>query len=566
MLGRRLDSNLFNLCVMGEFKRGKSSLINALIGADVAPVGVVPLTAIATVLEYGEARAVRVLFRDGSERQAELSELWGFATEKGNPNNQKGVAEVRITWPSAWLKSGVRLIDTPGIGSVYQHNAAVTYELLPRADAVLLVLSVDQPVGQAEYDFLKQVKEYAGRVFILLNKADLLGQHELDESQAFAAKVIAEAMQRPKTLFPVSARLALEARRSGSLERLAQSRLPAFNEELERFLREGKNSALLGSLAKGLLRLIAQTRLNAELALSSLAAPAEELRRKLAAFEHKRDEAAQERRDFGILLREEVRRLADQDMAAAVEAFTTQLCGEIEPAITARFNAVRHLAPRELDEELRRYAMEQVRLRWDHFRQHESTKLEAAFQGICDRLSDRIDTTVDAIFRFSSELFAVPYEAVEAQSAWSVQSGFLYKFWEAPGSIRLVTRSFLHSLPKCLADRWILGAARGYARELADTQAGRVRYDFAQRLDASMRAFAKAMSERLDSALALIETAVSTGLELSTESAAAADAEARRLTARLDALATLAAQAETLSRASESDQDARALRSSRPTG
>ncbi|MFN3398115.1 MAG: dynamin family protein, partial [Sulfurimicrobium sp.] len=223
-LQARVQSSVFRLVVVGEFKRGKSSVLNALIGADILPVGVVPLTAIATLLEYGAEPAVRVVFLDGSERQVPLETLWDFVTEKGNPANEKGVSEVHIAWPSAWLKSGVRLVDTPGIGSIYRHNTDVTYRFLPKADAVLFLLSVDQPVGQAEQDFLKEVREYAGQIFFLLNKTDLLSEADLAESVAFTSRVLAEIMGGAVPVFPVSARLALEGRKSGAKGLLEKSR------------------------------------------------------------------------------------------------------------------------------------------------------------------------------------------------------------------------------------------------------------------------------------------------------------------------------------------------------
>ena len=209
-LREKLESQTFSLVVVGEFKRGKSSVINALIGADLLPVGVVPLTAIATILAYGEQTSAQVLFQNGERRSIPPQALREYVTEKGNPRNAKTVAEVRLTYPSGWLKSGVQLVDTPGIGSVYRHNSDVTYGFLPRADAVLFLLSVDQPVGQAEYDFMKKVGEYAGKTFFLLNKADLLGRDELEESVEFSTRVISEALGRPVPVYPVSARLALE--------------------------------------------------------------------------------------------------------------------------------------------------------------------------------------------------------------------------------------------------------------------------------------------------------------------------------------------------------------------
>lgn len=548
-LRERAESSVFNLVVVGEFKRGKSSVLNALIGEDILPVGVVPLTAIATLLEYGEEPAVRVVFQDGSERQAHLDSLCDFVTEKGNPANEKGVGEVHIAWPSAWLKSGVRLVDTPGIGSIYRHNTEATYRFLPKADAVLFLLSVDQPVGQAEYDFLKEVREYAGRIFFLLNKTDLLSETDLAESVAFTSRVLAEVMGGAVPVFPVSARLALEGYKSGSETLLEKSRFPAFTATLERFLMEGKGNALSASIAKGLLRLVSQARFNAELARSSLSTPLDELRRKVQAFEQKRGEMAQEKRDFAILLEAEVKRLAGQDVTADVEAFKMKLTEEIESRVKTRFEVMRHLPSGELHEDLQRYVVDEVRAAWDGFRRDEDEKLDAAFQGLCDRFSGKIDATVDELYRFSSELFSIPFETIGAESAWSDKSRFYYKFWEAPGSLKIMATSLLHALPKFLGDALILREAQKYGRELVDTQAGRVRYDFAQRLDKSMRDFSAAMLERIDATLASIETAVKKGMEASTETASGAEDRARELSGALARLDSLAAQLQTLASA-----------------
>jgi GTP-binding protein EngB required for normal cell division len=542
----RADSSVFNLVVVGEFKRGKSSVLNALIGANVLPVGVVPLTAIATILEYGELPVVRAVFQDGTERQVPLEALWDFVTEKGNPANAKGVREVHIAWPSPWLKSGVRLVDTPGIGSVYRHNTDVTYRFLPKADAVLFLLSVDQPVGQAEYDFLKEVREYAGRIFFLLNKTDLLSESDLAESSAFASRVLAEAMGGAVPVFPVSAKLALQSFKAGSGELLAQSRFPAFTEALESFLMEGKGNAVAVSLAKGLLRLVTQARFNAELALSSLSMPVEELRRKVAAFEKKRGEIAQEKHDFAILLEAEVKRLAGQDVTDDVEAFKAKLSRDIEAKLEDHFESVRHLPSGELHEELQRYVVDEVRTAWDGFRHDEDERLDAQFQSLCERFSGKIDATVDELYRFSSELFSVPFEAVGAESAWSAKSGFYYKFWETPGSLAIMSTSLLHALPKFLGDALILKSAQRYGRELTDTQSGRVRYDFAQRLDKSMRDFKVAMLERIDATLDGIATAVKKGVETGAESTAQVADSARELAANMERLKNLAARLQTL--------------------
>lgn len=88
-LREKIDSHTFNLVVMGEFKRGKSSVINALIGANLLSVGVIPVTAIATVLSYGERATGEAIFQNGEHRNITLETLWDYVTEKGNPHNHE---------------------------------------------------------------------------------------------------------------------------------------------------------------------------------------------------------------------------------------------------------------------------------------------------------------------------------------------------------------------------------------------------------------------------------------------------------------------------------------------
>jgi len=192
-LKEKIQNNVFNLVVLGQFKRGKTSLINALLGAEILPTAVVPLTSIATILKYGETLRIRVYFNDGRMTEIRPESLSQYVTEKGNPKNEKNVQEVIISYFSPYLKDGVRLIDTPGVGSIYQHNTDVAYQYLPKSDAALFLLSVDQPIGQAELEFLKDVKEYSNRIFFLQNKADYVDSEDLNKSISFSKKLLRSA-------------------------------------------------------------------------------------------------------------------------------------------------------------------------------------------------------------------------------------------------------------------------------------------------------------------------------------------------------------------------------------
>lgn len=193
-LREKIRTNRFNLVVVGQFKRGKTSLINALLGAEILPVSVVPLTSIVTVMTYGEALRIKVYFNNNKVSEIKTESLSEYVTEKGNPKNRKNIREVVVTYPSPYLKDGVRLIDTPGVGSIYQHNTDVAYQYLPRSDAALFLLSVDQPMNQAEIDFLMDVKEYANKIFFILNKADYLQENDLHEAVEISRTTLREEM------------------------------------------------------------------------------------------------------------------------------------------------------------------------------------------------------------------------------------------------------------------------------------------------------------------------------------------------------------------------------------
>jgi septin family protein len=112
---QKLSENRFNLVVIGQFKRGKTTFINAILGQDLLPTAIIPLTSIITVLKYGETLSIRVFFNDNTTKDIQLDELALYITEKHNPKNEKGVSYAEILYPSMYLQNGVQIVDTPGL-------------------------------------------------------------------------------------------------------------------------------------------------------------------------------------------------------------------------------------------------------------------------------------------------------------------------------------------------------------------------------------------------------------------------------------------------------------------
>jgi len=518
----KLAANELNVVVLGEFKRGKSTLINALLGADILPTGVVPLTSVNTIVRYGDETKIRVVHQDGNTRELAAGELRAYVTEQGNPRNEKQVREIIIGHPSSWLDGGVSIVDTPGIGSVYRHNTDVAYAYLTKADAAIFVLSADQPIGEEERAFLGRIRKHAAKIFFLLNKTDIMSQSELKEVVDFTSHVLREALGTDVQVFPVSARLAIEGKigRSDTLE--WKSGISMFMEALKRFLLEDKTAVLTASLASNALRLVAQAKLNGELEVRALSEPLERLQEKIAAFRGRKKEVLITRSEYGLLVGAQIGELLKEVIEPDLEAFKGPLAVRMGEQLARYFGDCRHLSSSELEQALEDYVKESIRSAFDAWRSEEEAKLSSKFTKVCQRFESRVNDVVDDLSRYSSELFGVPFQPIKVSSRWETESALYYKFWNEPVSLQILSSSLIRTLPKVVSGRLLLRKAQRAAMESIDTQAGRVRYDFAQRVEASMRRFKESMLGAIDATVQGLEDALQRAVELSRQSAVTA--------------------------------------------
>ena len=263
----RLDAARLRVLVAGEAKRGKSTLINALLGSAVLPTGVTPLTAVATTVRYGDDPHADVRFADGHEEKQPLSALPDLVTERGNPGNRRRIAAVTAYLDVPLLAGGVELVDTPGTGSVFAWDTAAAHEALRAMDAAVFVLTADPPVSAAERDLYAKVTSLSVTTFIVLNKADHLDEAGLAEAADFTEQVLSETPGGPGVpgrIYPLSARAALEGGDPG---------FAAFAADFTAYLASRRESDLRSSavtqarrIARSLLDEVALTRRAAQLA------------------------------------------------------------------------------------------------------------------------------------------------------------------------------------------------------------------------------------------------------------------------------------------------------------
>lgn len=165
-----------NVAVLGRFKAGKSSCLNHLLGRDLLPVGVVPVTAVITSIAWGPQESAAVTFQDGHVEHVATDRVAEFVAEEQNPGNAKHVAGVRMETPAMEPFRSIRFVDTPGLESVLQHNTDMALEWLPNVGWALVAVSVDPPLSRQDIELIRSLRRFTPRISLLLTKADLLNE------------------------------------------------------------------------------------------------------------------------------------------------------------------------------------------------------------------------------------------------------------------------------------------------------------------------------------------------------------------------------------------------------
>jgi len=246
----KLAEDRFTLAVLGQFKRGKSSLMNAIIGRELLPIGVLPTTSAITVLRYGPRERL-IINRENSILQEEVpvSSLAEYVTETGNPENKRKVKTACLEVPVSFLRNGIEFVDTPGVGSSILANTATTFDFLSECDAVLFVTSVDTPMTSMELEFLREIRRYVHKIFFVINKIDLVADSERDKVLNFVAGTISKQTGGESLkVFSLSSILGLNAKMTGDAVLFDQSGLRSLEDNLASFLSMEKSSVFLSAV------------------------------------------------------------------------------------------------------------------------------------------------------------------------------------------------------------------------------------------------------------------------------------------------------------------------------
>jgi prepilin-type processing-associated H-X9-DG protein len=505
----RLRQNRFDIVILGQYKRGKTTFINALLGEELLPTAIVPLTNIATRVRYAPHPSAHVTFLDGHVEEITPQNLSLYVTEKGNPGNAKRVLLVEAEFPAAALRDGTMITDTPGIASIFEQNTRAAMEYIPQADAAIFLVNADPPISDAERAFLKEIRPYMAKLFIVQNKIDQVSQEDQEESLVFTRRVIEETTgEHGIVMYPLSARNALEAKRARDPVALGHSRFDRFEQDLHAFLQRGKGHALLASVAGKAMRLLASLRSRAELERHALEMDLADLIAKAESFDRHLDDVERARFDDKAVLRAQIGRLVAEHIDARLEAFQTENLPRLRAALTAYAKRPHRLTPLKFKEVLRSHAMGLIKEALQAWEGTEQDALAGALKGLLRRFTDQTNGLLGRIAADCEALFGVKFDLFVPEEELPADTRFYHGDWFVADGIDLAVGVALTFLPISLVRRRILAeTSRGMAEKL-NMECGRLRYDFVRRIEARVHEFTASMDEHLARAISGIREVV----------------------------------------------------------
>jgi hypothetical protein len=485
----RWQSRSFVALVVSEFKRGKSTLLNALIGQGLLPTGVPPVTAVPTRVRSGPRTRAVARFGNGAETEIAVDRIRDYVDESRNPGNHQAVVSVDVELPNG-PPPGVVLVDIPGLGSVHAHNTEAALGALPEADAALVVASVDPPVGEAELRLLRLVREHAARVDLVLNKIDYLDEAGRRAAEDFTRRTLEQQGFGDVCTWPVSARDGLRARASHDDLGWRRSGMEALSTSLDRFFQQERTAVLARSLARKAGRLVAQEQALLEMRRAATERSSRQLREIIEQFRSRLGTTERDSAEALLVFRRRFELLFEGYSERAAAAWSGPRAGcesRLSGILAARPTPSRGEAWKEMEAAARASANAFV----DAFIPEEARRLGHAYSELCAEVAGASAERAEAVWRLAADLLPFEPPTVDPPPAAPAPQPAALQV----GPLRLLLDDLQDAAARLLPRSAALRRLADQAREEAEARYG-------QAVEQSRETFSRAYEEHFRGLLA----------------------------------------------------------------
>jgi GTP-binding protein EngB required for normal cell division len=492
-LATRTQEGLFYVTCVGQFKRGKSTLLNALVNEPVLPTGVVPVTSVVTILRHGLDRRARVRFSSGELRALDPLELPAYVSEEQNPENEKGVVAAEVFLPHPLFSTGLCLVDTPGLGSVFEANTETTRSFVPHIDAALVVLGADPPISGEELSLVEELSRSVPHLIFVLNKADRLSEAERRDARRFAERVLEKRLGR--VVGPILEVAAAESLAAGHPTR----QLSTLEEALETLASEAGADLISRAQDRGLERLGRRVSAVLEEQREALERPLEESERRVEELQRSVAEAQRSAGDLAYLFTAEQNRLSEA-FTARKEEFLARAHPVSKKALEAA------IASGMSRSALSGKAREIARRALEGWLPEIESVAERMYREAMRRFSQIVNQFFEGLAESDDAFAALPRESLDPETGFRARRRFYFNDLfelapDSPGRFPLAR----------LGARAVAAGTAEYLKTLLEHNATRVVNDLDERVLESRRRLEAEVSERLreglDSAVVALDRA-----------------------------------------------------------
>jgi GTPase Era involved in 16S rRNA processing len=518
----RLDEGRFHLAVLGQFKRGKSTFLNALLGENLLPGSALPATAIPTFIYPGKIHKIHIKFNNDtsfeftSENVSEINRhLDRHISEEQNRENILGVKSVELFTPSPILQHGLVLIDTPGIGSTHRHNTEVTMNFLEECDAAVFIFSPDPPITEAELEFLQRVKPHVKKMIFVLNKSDYLPVDEIAEIRNFVKSVLIknDFIKQDENIFTVSAKNGLAAAAADDKNLWIASGMNEFQTYTENFLSTEKDAVFFKAISAKALDMISEISMRLNIEVRSLELPLEDLQNRMTSFRKTINKALEQKLETEDILKGDRKRLLktlDEQSDLLRKKALTLLNEIIEKNLLSSEKLSENRVSAEFAESI------------PPFFEHELKEISRQFnQLVSDRMAvheSRAALLIEEIKKAASEIFEIPYTGnagtaafIEARKPYWVKQSWKSSFVPIPDNL-------IDSIvPSAMRTKRIKERLKRQADDLSLSNVENLSWVTLQNLDDTFRKFTKEFDTKLQRIIDATEGAITETMKRSRE-------------------------------------------------
>ncbi|WP_373485021.1 dynamin family protein [Acetobacterium malicum] len=473
------------ISVIGQFKRGKTSFINGVLETAVLPVGIIPVTSVATRISYGEELA-EVHFKTGKSQTVALEQLVGYIAEQQNPNNQKGVSFVNLFLPDDFLKDGITLVDTPGVGSIHQNNTDEAYAFMKDSDAIIFMLSVDSPINEIEREFLVEARNYAAKFYFAINKIDTISPADLEAYLGYCHDILCEIMAVDAIeLFAISAKTKV-----GMAELFAK---------ITEDIKVSADQIIIESVQIKFREVLGAAISHLELYRRAYGMPLKNLEEKRSELEEKLGSLDQITRDSTFYLLRHIDELLEQ-IRTELQDGSADIREKLTVAMAAAYEKNREAKPKELENVLMTLLENQLSAQLNDLSERGLASLSSGYEHLAELLNQKIDDLKAFLSKVVVELFGINYQVDTTVHTLSSRDDFYVKVNQKPAAFLVDMNDLVYLMPRGYANKKIYTRYQSKMQTDVEHNINNMIYNYQYKIRESVRDF-KAVLERESAAL-----------------------------------------------------------------